>query len=154
MVDMELKPPSVAPSLAGLTREEQIEEMAQWFFANFTDPAHSTQYETREGGYQYIWGGPYVASEELEEAFGDQVDYDLIVEAAEYIQDQDGIFDWAPAEARIQSERFDIDEDVESGSGEGGDVVDSDDLWPPVIPTQLPLIEERRNSALQDLERL
>jgi len=33
--------------------------MADWFLANFENPAECTPYESAEGGYQWIWGGPY-----------------------------------------------------------------------------------------------
>ena len=45
----------------------QTEAMRKWFFEHFEDPAHRTPYESREGGYQWIWGGPYDARERLKD---------------------------------------------------------------------------------------
>lgn len=54
-----------------------------------------TPYNTQEGGYQYIWGGPYNAAEELSSEFDGLVSEQLIEEVAEEVE-SDGIIDWAP----------------------------------------------------------
>ena len=59
-------------------RETQMEVMRTWFHANYENPAERTPYETREGGYIYIWGGPYDANEEISEAFGEYVPEEVI----------------------------------------------------------------------------
>ena len=56
--------------LAKLPPEAQHAFMRTWFFHNYEDPAERTPYEGREGGYIYIWGGPYDAHEELGAEFG------------------------------------------------------------------------------------
>lgn len=61
-------------------RETQIAVMRHWFHANFEDPAENTPYESAEGGYQYIWGGPYDPYEELEDNFGGIVPEEVIEE--------------------------------------------------------------------------
>ncbi len=43
--------------------------MRNWFYSNFEDPANHTPYESKEGGYTYIWGGPFDARYELENMF-------------------------------------------------------------------------------------
>jgi hypothetical protein len=48
-----------------MSQEEQIEMMRLWFRENYEDPVERTPYESSEGGYIYIWGGPYDAREEL-----------------------------------------------------------------------------------------
>ena len=48
-----------------LERETQVKVMEPWFYQNFEDPAEKTPYVSAEGGYQWIWGGPYDASEVL-----------------------------------------------------------------------------------------
>ncbi len=50
-------------------RSYQIEVMKDWFSRHFENPAESTPYESAEGGYIYIWGGPFDAREELESEF-------------------------------------------------------------------------------------
>lgn len=59
--------------LAELPPEEQRAYMRTWFFQNYEDPAERTPYESSEGGYIYIWGGPYDARDELGSEFGDVV---------------------------------------------------------------------------------
>lgn len=58
------------------------ERMIAWFRENYTDPAEICPYESAEGGYEYIWGGPYDAYEELESKFGGTVPDKLIAEVA------------------------------------------------------------------------
>ncbi len=64
-----------------MSREEQKETMRRWFFENYEDPVERTPFESREGGYVYIWGGPYDAYDELS-IFGDYVPDNLIEELA------------------------------------------------------------------------
>lgn len=77
-------------------RQRRIDEMVEWFFENFEDPAHRLPYITREGGYQWIYGGPYHAQEELADNFSAERE-DIIQAAVDEIQ-SDGTFDWAPKE--------------------------------------------------------
>lgn len=98
--------------LEGMSEEEQIEALVEWFHWNFEDPAEMTPYETREGGYIYIWGGPYNASDALGEQFEEIVGYDVVQAATEIIQ-SDGLFDWAPASRRLREE-VELEESVEA----------------------------------------
>src|SRR5258708_7042069 len=65
----EMGPASDAPDLRGMTFDDAVDAVVAWFDTNFEDPAESTPYETAEGGYQYIWGGPCDAREEIDDAF-------------------------------------------------------------------------------------
>ncbi len=56
--------------LKRMGRERQKEYIRHWFHSNFEDPAQETPYNSREGGYLYIWGGPYNAHDELYGEFG------------------------------------------------------------------------------------
>jgi hypothetical protein len=61
----------VTPSdLKRMGRDRQKEYMRHWFHQNFEDPANETPCNSREGGYLYIWGGPYSAHEQLFDEFG------------------------------------------------------------------------------------
>lgn len=71
-------------------------DMVAWFFANYEDPAVRTPYESAEGGYQWIWGGPFEALDVLIEQFPD-ASYDVIERAVKRIEAQ-GITEWAPVE--------------------------------------------------------
>ncbi|MCW2337040.1 hypothetical protein M2337_001273 [Sphingobium sp. B2D3A] len=94
-----LAPLSDPPSLEELeTEDERIEAMISWFFNNFEDPAQETPYDGGEGGYQFIWGGPFDAGEYLFDYFPD-ADDDERQSAIEQIE-ADGV-DWAPAGHRI-----------------------------------------------------
>ena len=75
-------------------RKAKLEEMREWFNANYEDPAYRTPYVSAEGGYIWIWGGPYDAQEELESNFGHEVPEDLIDELVEELNSQ--CFEWAP----------------------------------------------------------
>jgi hypothetical protein len=88
--------------------DNRVEAMMGWFLENFEDPAHSLPYESREGGYQWIWGGPYDAEEELQQAFDDYATPEEIKEAVERIQ-SDGTYEWSVAGHRIQDEPDDYD---------------------------------------------
>lgn len=48
-----------------------VDNMVRWFFERYEDPANGVPYDGGEGGYQYVMGGPYDASEELQEEFDD-----------------------------------------------------------------------------------
>lgn len=106
-----LRPPTDPPSLEGLEFDDRIEVMAEWFRENFEDPAQETPYESAEGGYQYIWGGPYDAREELVDAFPEAAEEEVQA-AVEEVQ-SDGLFDWAPAGRRIQPEDESYVPDIE-----------------------------------------
>ncbi len=72
-----------------------VEEMVEWFFENYKDPADGVPYESKEGGYQYFLGGPYDPLEVLQEEFPN-VDFEKIEEAANIIY-QDG-HEWVRSE--------------------------------------------------------
>ncbi|SIQ31988.1 hypothetical protein [Acidiphilium rubrum] len=85
-------------ALRRLSRTQQRDYLLYWFHRNFEDPAEKTPHESAEGGYQYIWGGPYDASEELSGEFGDIVSEDLLSKVVKEVQ-SDGTTDWAPGPA-------------------------------------------------------
>ena len=82
------------------SREVQIDTMREWFLDNFEDPAERTPYESREGGYIWIWGGPYNAREELQQVFYDIVPKDVIKELEDELEGQ--CVAWAPTDKRIE----------------------------------------------------
>ncbi|WP_188064120.1 hypothetical protein [Sphingobium sp. KCTC 72723] len=94
-----------------MDEDEAVETMVGWFHENYEDPAQETPYESAEGGYQYIWGGPYDAEEEISGAFPDAPE-DLISRAIEEVQ-SDGLYDWAPNGRRIQEVEPDEEEEEE-----------------------------------------
>lgn len=86
--------PMSREALRDAGRDTQLEVMESWFREQFEDPAERTPYESAEGGYIWIWGGPYDAHEELETEFGDLVPDDVIDELAEDLEGE--CSQWAP----------------------------------------------------------
>ena len=70
-----------------LDPEAQKQKMREWFFDHYTNPLDNTPYESAEGGYIYIWGGPYDAREELNEEFSGEVPDDIIEELADELNE-------------------------------------------------------------------
>ena len=122
-----------ASQLRKLPKSKRIEIAAAWFLQNFEDPANKTPYESREGGYQYIWGGPYDAADEIGNEFGSILS-DADIEAAVDEVQQDGIYDWAPVRT--------------------GDDADLDDIAEDVVPLGHPLEQQRRRELLKRLDDL
>lgn len=75
--------------------ERQQEMLVAWFKSRYEDPAQETPYDGREGGYQYVGGGPYEARDELGDNFSGLVSDEVIEAAAEDIE-SDGTYEWAP----------------------------------------------------------
>lgn len=136
LTDPETYEATISPdSLRDLPEETQVRVMVHWFFERYEDPAHRTPYETREGGYQWIWGGPYSAKDELYSEFHGFAAEELIERAIEEIQ-SDGIFDWAPVPS---PDDYDDDRSPE------------DDLAPsPVASSE----EQFRRSVVERLDEL
>jgi len=80
-------------SLKYISKENQLEVMREWFYENYEDPANSCPYESREGGYAYIYGGPYDANQELQDMFDPYVKFDYIEELVSELQQQ--CYDWS-----------------------------------------------------------
>ena len=75
-------------------KADRIKTLVEWFHCNYEDPVNRLPYNSREGGYLWIYGGPYDAREELEEQFPNE-DEDIIEAAVEEIE-ADGLLEWAP----------------------------------------------------------
>lgn len=96
----QLAPISPPPeNFSELCVEEAAELIKDWFFANFEDPAHSTPHDSGEGGYQYIWGGPYEADDVIANVFADVASDEIIQAAIEAVESEG--FEWAPAGHRV-----------------------------------------------------
>jgi hypothetical protein len=99
------KPRIPRSRLQRLKIESQIEVMREWFFENYEDPNNRTPYESAEGGYIYIWGGPYDAREELEGEFGGFVKNEAIEELESELMDI--CWEWTKAESPDDYDDFD-----------------------------------------------
>lgn len=77
--------------LGQLPEDDQREVMETWFRSRYEDPAERTPYD---GGYVWIWGGPYDAEEELRSEFEEVVPEKIIEDLAESLSQE--CSDWAP----------------------------------------------------------
>lgn len=84
------------------------DEMKEWFYSSYEDPAQSLPYNSREGGYQWIRGGPSTALEALEEEYGKRYAFEILEKVAEEIEDESGgLTEWSPVD---DIDEFDRDE--------------------------------------------
>lgn len=99
-------------SLRYNSKDNQLEAMRSWFYANYEDPANACPYESREGGYAFIYGGPYDADEELQGFFGGYVKDDYIQELVSELQGE--CFDWSGNSNNIDWYEHDVYDAVTS----------------------------------------
>lgn len=78
-----------------MSAAKRVAFMVHWFGGRFEDPAVETPYSSREGGYRYVHGGPYNASDELWNEFGG-IAKEEDIEAAVAEIEADGTVEWAP----------------------------------------------------------
>lgn len=97
-------------------RQNRVDMLVEWFHQNYEDPAARLPYISAEGGYQWIYGGPYDAREELFGNFPDEKE-DIIEAAIEEIE-SDGLFDWAPTPKPDDYDDFRDEEPPEGGLNE------------------------------------
>lgn len=81
-----------ASQLSRLGKEKQIGAMREWFFDNFSDP-NILPHDSGEGGFQWIWGGPYDARDELSTEFSGVVKDSAISELASDLSDEN--WEWS-----------------------------------------------------------
>jgi hypothetical protein len=87
--------PNYDPATLGSSDpEEQLKVMEAWFRYRYEDPAERTPHDSSEGGYIWIWGGPYSAHEQLEQEFQGTVSDEVIEELVDKLQRE--CFEWAP----------------------------------------------------------
>ena len=68
--------------------------MGTWFLANYESPAERTPYDSSEGGYIYIWGGPYETEEVIIEKFEEYVPDDVIQELVGELEQEQHCAEW------------------------------------------------------------
>ncbi len=97
--------------LSKADRKTQLEVMETWFRQHYEDPAEHTPYESAEGGYIWIWGGPYDAREELESEFADIVPSDVIDELVNKLEGE--CLEWAPTSISDNYDQYLLDDIAE-----------------------------------------
>lgn len=108
-------------------REAASEEMKEWFYANYEDPANSLPHISAEGGYQWIFGGPETPQDALGDNFSHEFPEELIEKVAQDITDESGLWDWSPIPG---PDFFDDSEDIGEDSPTEDDAVELDRLLP------------------------
>ena len=93
-----------AEDIEHLGPETQKEVLKEWFYWNFEDPVERTPHDSSEGGYDFIWGGPYDAEEELRDEFESLGVPDKVINEVVKEVTEDGTFMWAPTFDRIKSQ--------------------------------------------------
>jgi hypothetical protein len=107
-VDSQFEPDDHWLSIA--PRDQQIIAIRAWFLDRYCDPANNTPYNGREGGFQFVHGGPFDPADVLPEHFGRAVKEDVIQEVIDELHQQVGD-EWAPVHASFPEE-YDEDYDV------------------------------------------
>ncbi|MCD1639771.1 hypothetical protein K7H92_13695 [Pseudomonas stutzeri] len=89
--------------LRGASRELQIAAMRRWFKDRFVDPAHETPYCSEEGGYIFVYGGPYDPNDEIQSRFSDFVEYEVMEDLIHDLWMEVGD-EWASRDGEIDAE--------------------------------------------------
>lgn len=79
-------------------RELQIEAMRCWFYARYQDPVHDCPYNGREGGYQFVHGGPFDPNDVIQERFDEIVEFEVMEELIAELHQAEGGDEWAPVD--------------------------------------------------------
>jgi hypothetical protein len=90
----------------------RVEALIEWFAERYEDPAERTPYISAEGGYQYIYGGPYDAGEVLADNFPNE--NEAIIRAAVEAIEANGLTEWTRTpqpEDYGQDDDFDLEAD-------------------------------------------
>jgi hypothetical protein len=84
-------------------KDHQMIAVRAWFLDRYCDPVHSTPYNGREGGFQFIDGGPYDPANVLPHRFAGYVEDDVIQEVVDELHQQVGD-EWAPVQRSVPDE--------------------------------------------------
>lgn len=93
--------------LSTANNDEQLIAMRAWFHAHYCDPAHETPYNGREGGYLFIYGGPFDPAEVLPERFSGIVDDEIIQVVIDEMYEEVGD-QWAPIQYTMPDEEIEM----------------------------------------------
>lgn len=88
--------------------DTQSAVMEAWFRSRFEDPAERTPYQSAEGGYIWIWGGPYDAHEQLANEFSGSVPQKIIEALADDLTQE--CWQWAPTPSSDDYDDYLVDD--------------------------------------------
>jgi len=97
-----------AKELRALDPEQQKRIVKHWFLERYENPAQNTPYDSAEGGYIYIWGGPHDTDEVLQSEFHQIISEDFLEQIAGELEEESGTGEWASIPGR---EDFELDLD-------------------------------------------
>lgn len=81
--------------LANASEGEQDAAVRQWFLTRFEDPANHMPFDSREGGYFWVYGGPYDPDDEIQERFSGIVPDKVLAQVIRDLVEHTGS-EWAP----------------------------------------------------------
>lgn len=106
-------------------RQSRIDALVEWFFERYEDPAHRLPYVSAEGGYQWIYGGPYDARDVLGDNFSDEPE-DILEAAIDQIEVE--ATDWSPVPGPEDYGELEPPDDEEDTPGDDDLTEIADDL--------------------------
>lgn len=128
--------------------DDQVRIITDWFDRQFEDPQNDTPYNKDAGGYVYLWGGPFDASDQIQEEFSNVIDFDTMMRAVEEVQ-ASGVIEWAP---QTNGDFYEHPEDDRGAEGaEYGDAVEGGE---PIIMADLLRETEARQEVSRRVEEL
>ena len=77
------------------TEEQAYQWLHHWVLARYENPVESCPYESAEGGFQFIWGGPYDLSEVLETSWADVFTEAFCARVATRLEEEEGCYTWS-----------------------------------------------------------
>lgn len=86
--------------------EDQQIAVREWFLSRYCDPAQETPYNSREGGYLYIHGGPFNADDEINDRFSGIISDEVLQEVISELENDMGS-EWAPIIRGYDHDDFD-----------------------------------------------
>jgi len=87
--------------------DAQFDLLKAWFLERYEDPAERTPYESSEGGYIWIWGGPFDAGEVLHDEFSGIVPREVIDQVVSKLEEN--VAEWAPVETESDYDDYYIE---------------------------------------------
>jgi hypothetical protein len=84
-----------APSPWSERDESAYTWLRDWFFAHYEDPVEICPYESAEGGYQYLWGGPYDTEWEINGTWWGVFSEEFLTKVAARIEEEYGCTEWS-----------------------------------------------------------
>jgi hypothetical protein len=75
--------------------EQAYQRIKTWFLAHYENPIESCPFESAEGGYQYIWGGPYDALDVIARKWGPVFPASVLARIAQRLCDEEECDEWS-----------------------------------------------------------